>query len=116
MNKNPFVQKSLPPLIFILALAVPSCSCKEFNSEVLYKYAGRLQDQGQVKKAVGIYEMILKGDPKNAMVRYDLGVGYCQMQELEKAEAQRQKLLKLGREDLAEELGKIIRRIKYARE
>lgn len=100
-------------LALCLVLTLSSCSCEGFDSEVLYKYASRQHDEGRYEKAIPIYRKILQGDPKNANVLYDLGTAYVNIGEMEKAEEQRQKLEKLGRKDLAIELGKVIRRAEY---
>lgn len=88
-------------------------SCQGFDSEILYKYAQRLHDQGNYKKAISYYEKCVKLDPENAIIHYDLGVAYVDYQQYDKARQQIRTLTKLKRDDLAEELTKVLKRVSF---
>jgi Flp pilus assembly protein TadD len=101
------IQHQLFSLILLMFM-ISSCSCQGFDSEILYKYAERLHNEGRFEKAIQVYKRIVKDDPKNAIVQYDLGVAYVDLGDLENAEKQAQVLLKLEREDLATGIQRLI--------
>jgi tetratricopeptide (TPR) repeat protein len=102
-------------IILAILATMMSCSCKSFNSEVLYQYAERLHDEGKFDKAIVIYKKIIEHDPKNAIVHYSLGTAYANLRDIKNAQEQKSALVQLGRDDLAVELDKVITRAKYSK-
>ena len=91
-----------------LLFCFSSCSCEGFDSDVLYKYAGREHDKGNFKRAIMIYEKVLKTDSDNAIVVYDLGVAYIDVRNWAAAKKQLYRLRELGRKDLAQQLSRLL--------
>ncbi|MBN2165798.1 MAG: tetratricopeptide repeat protein [Marinilabiliaceae bacterium] len=55
-------------------------------SESVILYGSSLKQQGKKTKALRVYQMALKKDPGNQILRYHLGVIYFELKEYEKAE------------------------------
>lgn len=99
-------------IVFISSLLV---SCEGFDEQLLYNKAGRLHDKGQVKEAIRIYKKLLESDihdrinPDNAILMYDLGVAYIDIGERRKTADLVVQLQQMQREDLADELQKLLK-------
>ena len=89
-------------------------SCNGFDEQLNYNEAQRAHNKRDFDKAIRLYQQLLEGDPQNkvhpdnAIIHYDLGVAYLDIGEREKARRQADALKRMNREDLAEQLSKLL--------
>jgi len=101
--------KKITGLLIFAFLVFSSVSCQKLGQEISYTKARNLHDKGHINQAIEIYKNLIKANPKNSEVQYDLGVAYADQRKWSLAENQVSILTDMGRGDLADILRTVIR-------
>lgn len=89
-------------------LMTSSISCEKIKTQMHYSQAMQAHNNGQFKKAIAAYEQYLALRPDDVEANYDLGVAYLDDRDADGAKQQVKKLEKLGAQDTADQLQKLL--------
>ena len=100
--------KKISILLLLSILAFSMSSCEKIKTHILTIQADAAYNQGNADKAIKLYRQIIINDPKNANAHWYLGLSYFSKSNKFGALRQVSELRKLGKDDLADELDKLI--------
>ena len=102
--------KSIFFTVLILSQVIILASCDKIKHSIKYAKAQAAYNQGNLNKAIELYRELIKDNPGDAKLQWDLGTVYFSKGEKLRVQKQITELRKLNRNDLADDLQQLSER------